>query len=123
MLKEFKQFIMRGNVIEVAVAFIMGAAFNSIVKSIVVNLISPIISIFTGSINLSNLNLKIGTAVLRYGSVLNEIINFIIIAFILFLIIKTFNKAFNKNKKKQKSYEEKIIKILSEIESKLKKTN
>ena len=87
MLKEFKQFIARGNVIDLAVGVIIGAAFTAIVKSLVKNLINPLIGLFIGRIDLSNLTLKVGEANFRYGSFLNSIINFLIISFIVFLIV------------------------------------
>ena len=92
MLKEFKQFIARGNVIDLAVGVIIGAAFTAIVKSLVKNLINPLIGLFIGRIDLSNLTLKVGEANFRYGSFLNSIINFLIISFIVFLIVKAVNK-------------------------------
>lgn len=92
MLKEFKQFIARGNVIDLAVGVIIGAAFTAIVQSLVKNLINPLIGLFIGRIDLSNLTLKVGEANFRYGSFLNSIINFLIISFIVFLIVKAVNK-------------------------------
>ena len=92
MLKEFKQFIARGNVIDLAVGVIIGAAFTAIVKSLVKNLINPLIGLFIGGIDLSNLTLKVGEANFKYGSFLNSIINFLIISFIVFLIVKAVNK-------------------------------
>ncbi|NRO84058.1 Large-conductance mechanosensitive channel [Lactobacillus helveticus] len=92
MLKEFKQFIARGNVIDLAVGVIIGVAFTAIVQSLVKNLINPLIGLFIGRIDLSNLTLKVGEANFRYGSFLNSIINFLIISFIVFLIVKAVNK-------------------------------
>lgn len=92
MLKEFKQFIARGNVIDLAVGVIIGAAFIAIVQSLVKDLINPLIGLFIGRIDLSNLTLKVGGANFRYGSFLNSIINFLIISFIVFLIVKAVNK-------------------------------
>lgn len=85
MLKEFKEFIARGNVMDLAVGVIIGAAFTAIVKSLVSDLINPLIGIFLGKIDLSNLVFSIGSAHFRYGSFLNEVINFLIIAFVVFL--------------------------------------
>ena len=87
MLKEFKQFIARGNVIDLAVGVIIGAAFTAIVQSLVTNLINPLIGLFVGRINLSNLVLQVGDAKFKYGSFLNSVINFLIIAFVVFLIV------------------------------------
>lgn len=92
MLKEFKEFIMRGNVIDLAVAVIIGAAFNQIVTSLTKNLINPLLGLFIGKINFSYLAFKIGPAEFKIGSFINDIINFIIIAFIIFLLVKGLNK-------------------------------
>ncbi|HIW71785.1 MAG TPA: large-conductance mechanosensitive channel protein MscL [Candidatus Levilactobacillus faecigallinarum] len=92
MLKEFKEFIARGNVMDLAVGVIVGAAFTAIVNSLVKNLINPLLGIFVGSIDFSNLVLTVGDAHFRYGAFINSIINFLIIAFVVFLLIKFLNK-------------------------------
>lgn len=92
MLKEFKDFIARGNVVDMAVGIIVGAAFTAIVKSLVNNLINPLVGIFLGKIDLSHLVLTVGNAQFRYGSFLNAVINFLIIAFVVFLLVKAINK-------------------------------
>ena len=74
MLKEFKQFIARGNVIDLAVGVIIGAAFTAIVRSLVKNLINPLIGLFVGKIDLSNLVLQVGDAKFKYGSFLNSVL-------------------------------------------------
>ncbi|RMC25532.1 MULTISPECIES: large-conductance mechanosensitive channel protein MscL [unclassified Lactobacillus] len=92
MLKEFKQFIERGNVIDLAVGVIIGGAFTNIVNSLVKNLINPLIGLFIGRIDLSNLMFKVGNASFKYGEFINTVINFLIIAFIVFLLVKAVNK-------------------------------
>ncbi|OAH20277.1 large-conductance mechanosensitive channel protein MscL [Lactiplantibacillus plantarum] len=87
MIKEFKEFIARGNVIDLAVGVIIGSAFTAIVKSLTDNLINPLIGIFLGKVDLSNLKFSIGDATFKYGSFLNAIINFFIVVFILVKII------------------------------------
>ncbi|WP_208422609.1 large conductance mechanosensitive channel protein MscL [Latilactobacillus fragifolii] len=101
MIKEFKEFIMRGNVLDMAVGVILGAALKSIVDSLTKNLINPIISLFVGQVDLSGIALTIpGTkAVFGIGNFLNDVINFLIIAFIVFLIVKGFNKVRDMGKK------------------------
>ena len=99
MLKEFKQFIARGNVIDLAVGVIIGAAFTAIVQSLVTNLINPLIGLFVGRIGLSNLVLQVGDAKFKYGSFLNSVINFLIIALVVFLIVKAVNKFTKKEEK------------------------
>ncbi|MEL1206230.1 large conductance mechanosensitive channel protein MscL, partial [Staphylococcus epidermidis] len=85
---------MRGNVLDMAVGVILGAALKSIVDSLTKNLINPIISLFVGQVDLSGIALTIpGTkAVFKIGNFLNDVINFLIIAFVVFLIVKGFNK-------------------------------
>jgi len=91
-LKEFKEFIARGNVMDLAGGGIGGAAFTAIVNSLVTNLINPLLGIFVGSIDFSNLVLTVGSAHFRYGAFINSVINFLIIAFVVFLLIKLLNK-------------------------------
>ena len=92
MVKEFKEFISRGNMMDLAVGFIIGAAFTAIVNSIVKDLINPLIGLFIGKIDLSNLKFTIGEATFKYGSFLNAVINFLIIALVVFFLIKLVNK-------------------------------
>ncbi len=101
MVKEFKQFIARGNVIDLAVGIIVGAAFTAIVNSLVKNIINPLLGLLVGRIDLSNLVFKIGESTFRYGSFINSIINFIIIAFVVFLIVKVINKITRREEKKK----------------------
>ncbi|QHM39181.1 Large-conductance mechanosensitive channel [Lactiplantibacillus plantarum] len=92
MIQEFKEFISRGNVMDLAVGVIIGAAFTAIVKSLVNNLINPLIGVFLGQIDFSSLVLKVGNATFKYGSFINSVINFLIIAFVVFLLVKMINK-------------------------------
>ncbi len=88
MISEFKKFITRKNVLDLAVAVIMGAAATNIVQSFVNDIFSPILGMLLGGVNVSNLSINFGHASIRYGSFLQAIINFIIIAFVVFLIIQ-----------------------------------
>ena len=99
MLKEFKDFIARGNVVDMAVGIIVGAAFTAIVNSLVNNLINPLIGLFIGKIDLSNFVLTVGDAQFKYGLFLNAVINFIIIAFVVFLLVKFVNHFHKKEEK------------------------
>lgn len=92
MIEEFKAFIARGNVIDLAVGVIIGSAFTAIVKSLTDNLINPLIGIFLGKIDLSNLKVSIGDATFKYGAFLNAVINFFIVAIVVFLLVKIINK-------------------------------
>lgn len=91
-VKEFKEFISRGNVIDLAVAVVMGAAFTGIVQSAVRDIVTPILGIFLGGVDLSNLSFTVGHAVIKYGSFIQAVINFVIIALVVFIIVKAINK-------------------------------
>jgi large conductance mechanosensitive channel len=88
MIKEFKAFIMRGNVVDLAVAVIIGGAFGKIVTSLVSDIIMPVIGLISGGIDFSGLAFTIGSAKVTYGNFINNIIDFIIIAVVIFLMIK-----------------------------------
>lgn len=92
MLKEFREFIMRGNVMDMAVGVIIGGAFTTIVKSLTTNLINPILGLVVGKVDLSSIVLTLGPARFKVGLFLNDIINFLIIAFVVFLLIKGLKK-------------------------------
>lgn len=99
-LNEFKEFAMRGNVLDMAVGIIVGAAFTAIVTSLVDDILSPIIG-FLVRVNFSDLAVTIAGVELRYGSFIMAVINFIIVAFALFLLIKAMNTAVSLGKKKK----------------------
>lgn len=92
MFKEFRDFINRGNVVDLAVAVIIGGAFGAIVKSIVDDLLMPLIGIIIGGVDFKSLAITVGNATLTYGNLIQAIINFLAIAFVLFLIIRQINK-------------------------------
>ena len=107
MLQEFKDFIAKGNVMDMAVGIIIGAAFTAIVKSMVDDLINPIVGLFTGGVDFTDqfivlsgdgeyasldLAREAGAAVFAYGSFLTAVINFLIIAFVVFMLVKYVNK-------------------------------
>ena len=92
MWKEFRQFIMRGNVLDLAVGVIIGSAFTGLVTSLTKNLINPILALFTQSSNLQSLSVTLLGAKFTYGAFINDVINFMIEAFVVFLIVKGANK-------------------------------
>jgi large conductance mechanosensitive channel len=98
-LKEFRDFINRGSVIDLAVGIIIGAAFTAIVSSLVDDLIMPIIGIITGGINFTGLSVTVGEAALTYGNFIQAILNFLIIAFAVFWMVKAVNR-FRKQEEK-----------------------
>lgn len=100
MLKEFKNFAMRGNVIDLAVGVVIGAAFGAIVKSIVADILMPIVGVVTGGLDFSSLTYTFGEAKIAYGSFLQATFIFIITAFALFLIVKGINNMKKKEEEK-----------------------
>ncbi|ARG97998.1 large conductance mechanosensitive channel protein MscL [Legionella micdadei] len=120
---EFKQFAMRGNVVDLAVAVVVGGAFGKIVSSLVDGIIMPLIGLLLGGINISAKAFKIGDAVVKWGLFLQTVIDFAIIAFSIFVVIKFINVL--QHKREEKS--EKLTKeesLLTEIRDLLKaKTN
>lgn len=122
---EFKAFIMKGNVLDLAVAVVMGAAFGAVVKALVDNIIMPIIGIVVGGIDVAGLSVKVGDAVLTYGAFLQAIINFISISFVIFIFVKIINTAMNKLKRKAKEEEtaavDPQVELLKEIRDLLEK--
>ena len=111
MLKEFKEFALKGNIIDLAVGVIIGGAFQSIVNSLVKDIIMPIINIFTGSMDFSDLVLKIGNSSISYGSFISAVVNFLIVAFALFFFIKYINKLNKKLEEAKKQELEKLSKL------------
>lgn len=108
--QEFKVFIERGNVVDLAVGVVVGTAFSKIVTSLVDDILMPIIGAIIGGLDFSNLTIKVGDSLIRYGSFINNVINFLIIAFCIFILIKFINKLTKKKDKK----EEKQAKVKSE---------
>lgn len=118
MLKEFKEFISHGNVLDMAVGVVMGAAFKAIVDSFVADIIMPIIGLLVGDISLSDMKYVINPAVIEageevkpelaiaYGNLIQTVINFLIIAVFVFLMVKAFNKARSALAPKEEAAEE-----------------
>ena len=92
MLKEFREFAIRGNVMDLAIAVIIGGAFGKIVTSLVDNILTPLIGLVMGGIDLSGLKTQIGDAVIEWGLFLQSIMDFIIIAFVIFLLVRAINR-------------------------------
>lgn len=91
MLKEFRDFINRGNVLDLAIAVIIGGAFGAIVTSLVNDIITPILGVLMGGVNFSGLAVTVGEAAIGYGNFIQSIINFLIIAWVIFLLMKAVN--------------------------------
>ena len=136
MLNEFKKFISKGNVVDLAVGVVVGGAFSKIVSSLVNDIIMPLIGVLIGGIDFTNLSLKVGEATINYGIFIQNIIDFLIISFCIFLVVKALNTLDDMTKKKleklkkeekaEKKEEEKVseeILLLREINNSLKKQN
>ncbi len=93
MLQEFKEFIAKGNVLDLAVAVILGGAFGAIVTALVDNIIMPIVGVLMGGVDFSGLAVNIGDAAIGYGAFIQAIVNFLIIAWVVFMIVKGVNAA------------------------------
>ena len=91
-MEEFKQFIARGNVIDMAVGVIIGGAFSAITTSLINDIIMPVLGIFTGSISFASLTLRLGSAVIPYGSFIQAVLNFLVMALVVFCMVKGVNK-------------------------------
>jgi len=91
-MEEFKQFIARGNVMDMAVGVIIGGAFSAITTSLINDIIMPILGIFTGSISFAALSVTVNGAVIAYGNFIQAILNFLVMAFVVFCLIKTINR-------------------------------
>ena len=100
---EFKQFISRGNVVDMAVGVIIGGAFGKIVTSLVNDIIMPLIGMILGGLNFSELSVHIGDAYIHYGLFIQSVIDFLIIAFCIFMMIKLFEKFKRKEEEKPAS--------------------
>ena len=134
MIKEFKEFINKGNVMDMAVGVIIGGAFGTIVTSLVNDVIMPVISLITGGIDFSGWFISLngqkyatlaeaeeaGASVLAYGKFISAVIYFIILAFIIFLIVKAMNKM-KKKKEEEKPAKSDEVKLLEDIRDLLKK--
>lgn len=123
-LNEFKDFAMKGNVLDLAVGVVMGSAFGTIVTSLVEKIIMPLVGIIVGGVNIADLSVKVGNAILGYGAFLQAIINFLIIAFSIFLFVKAINTATSKFKKAEEEAAPAVdpqLELLTEIRDLLAK--
>lgn len=135
MLKEFKEFISKGNVMDLAVGVVIGSAFSAIVNSLVNDVIMPIIGIIIGGIDFSSLTLKVKDATINYGMFIQNVVNFLIIAFCIFIVVRTINRFNDRIKaeaeKRHPKKEEEVVPevvpeeilLLREINKSLKQSN
>ena len=129
MLKEFKEFISKGNVLDLAVGVVMGSAFSGIVTSLVNDIIMPFVGLLIGGIDFSGMKATVGDASIAYGNFIQNIVNFLIIAISIFMFIKFINRLTKKVKKEEEKQEveekkeDPQTKLLEEIRDELKKSN
>ena len=116
MFKEFKEFISRGNVIDLAVGVIIGGAFGKIVTSIVDDILMPLIGMAMGGVDFTNLSVKIGEAEVKYGNFIQNVIDFLIVAFCIFLIIKLIARAGKRMERLAKKAKKKAMKRGEKVE-------
>ena len=102
-MDEFKTFIMRGNVMDLAVGVIVGGAFSAITTSLINDIIMPLLGIFTGSISVAALSVTIGGAVITYGNFIQALLNFLVMAFIVFCMVKAVNKMTHLKKEEEEA--------------------
>ena len=100
-ISEFKDFIARGNVVDLAVGVIIGSAFGKIVTSLVNDILMPIIGVILGGIDFTNLTLQFKDATVYYGNFIQNIVDFLIVAFCIFIFVKVINSLTSKTKKKE----------------------
>jgi large conductance mechanosensitive channel len=123
MWREFKEFAMRGNVVDLAVGVIVGGAFGKIVSSLVNDILMPLIGLLLGGIDFSGLSFKFGDAEIKYGMFIQTVTDFLIIAFSTFLFVKLLNKVYKREKKTEEAPPSlsKEEELLTEIRDLLKK--
>ncbi|MCK8489885.1 large conductance mechanosensitive channel protein MscL [Paenibacillus sp. MBLB2552] len=124
MWKEFRAFALKGNVLDLAIGVIIGAAFGSIVTSLVNDILMPVVGLLVGGINLKEMQFQYGDTVLKYGAFLQTVIDFFIVSFSIFLFVKGINKLKRKEKEEPKpeapSAPSKEEELLAEIRDLLK---
>ena len=124
MLREFKEFIAKGNVMDLAVGVIIGGAFGKIVTSLVGDIIMPVIGVLIGGVDFTGLTAKIGNAEIKYGSFIQNVLDFLIIAFCIFMLVRIVNRFMSKIHKEKEVEEPKKpdeVLLLEEIRDLLKK--
>ena len=125
MISEFKEFAMKGNLIDMAVGIIIGAAVGKMVSTLVENIIMPIVGVFMGGVNFQDLSITVGDAAIGYGAFIQAMIDFLIIAFVIFMILKAISKMKENFEKEQAEAEPAPdpadVVLLTEIRDLLKK--
>jgi large conductance mechanosensitive channel len=116
MLKEFKDFIMRGNVVDLAIAVVVGAAFTAVVNSFANDILMQLVAAVFGKPNFNALSFVLGDAIIRYGAFITVLINFVIVAFVMFLVVKGLNRLQNlRTREQEEELEETEVELLTQI--------
>ncbi|WP_088922066.1 large-conductance mechanosensitive channel protein MscL [Granulosicoccus antarcticus] len=123
MIQEFKEFAMKGSLIDMAVGIIIGAAVGKMVSTLVENILMPIIGVFMGGVNFSDLSITVGDAAIGYGAFIQSMIDFLIVAFVIFIILRaitSMKKKFEEEKTEEPAVVAEDVKLLEEIRDLLK---
>ncbi len=123
-LEEFKGFAMRGNVVDLAIAVVIGAAFGKIVTSLVDTIITPVIGLLLGGVDFGEFGVSVGEVTILYGKFIQSIVDFVIVAFVIFLVVKGMNRLKKKEEAVPTAHPEpsEEVKLLREIRDELKRT-
>lgn len=119
-VSDFKAFISRGNVVDMAVGVVIGAAFGKIVTSLVNDIIMPVVGMIVGGIDFTSLKVTVGSATLTYGNFIQTVVDFLIVAFCIFLVVKLFEK-FKKQEEPAPAAKSDEVVLLEQIRDLLKK--
>ncbi|WP_026584080.1 large conductance mechanosensitive channel protein MscL [Bacillus sp. J33] len=121
MWNEFKKFALKGNVLDLAVGVVIGAAFGKIVSSLVDDIIMPLVGLLMGGVSFTNLMVKVGSAEVKYGLFIQNVVDFLIVAFSIFIFVRIINNRFKKKEEaKPAPVVDKNTELLTEIRDLLK---
>jgi large conductance mechanosensitive channel len=118
MWKEFKEFVSRGNLVELAIAVILGLAFNVVVQSLVADVFTPLIAAIFGQPDFSSITIPVGDSRILIGNFLNAVFSFLVTAWVLFLVVRAYNRAFPKEEEPAAPTE---IEVLTQIRDELRR--
>lgn len=119
-IQEFKEFAMKGSLVDMAVGIIIGAAVGKMVSTLVDNILMPLIGVFMGGVDFSSLSIQVGEAAIGYGAFIQSLIDFLIVAFVIFMILKAINKM-KANQEAEPEEDPADIALLKEIRDSLQK--
>ena len=121
-IKEFREFAVKGNVVDLAVAVIIGAAFGKIISSLVADIVMPVIGVMVGGIHYESLVIQVGQAKIMYGKFIENVVDFVIIALVIFLMVKAINHLRRKSEQEPPAAPPpREVQLLEEIRDLLKK--